>query len=510
MPLQSSENRLVQPSSPTAVSADGPVLDYVSPGIDGYERVLRIRARRLYPISRDDLFAIWTRHQGWDAWMRLRARSRSSIAAYPGGAFRLELAEGPTIHVVTGVVTGIEPTELLSLNWVHHNTHDHGSTLDVTFRQHGDHTELTLTHREIANRREASWLMRLWTSALGRLGVVVSEGRPRTAPRVRTIAPRIRRAGDPEMGPSRVRTFAQSAAFLFALATLPRADVSAQSPADSARAASYFASGNWHAAAQAYGTLTRTDTSAVSWYRYGVALDETGRHDDAIVALRRALRVGPPFANQVRYRLARAHVRRGSPDSAIAELDRAADDGYRSWEAVRDDDVFAPIRGDARFSRTLARIEGNRFPCRRQAERRQLDFWVGDWRVVNGSTLLGTNRVELVNGDCAVQENWTSAGAGGGGKSWSFYDASIQKWRQVFIFDSGGIWEYTGELRDGAMHFERSVAATPNTPAGVQRMTFFPIAKDSVRQYIQSSADGGKTWTVDFDGMYVRTTAPTR
>ena len=80
----------------------------------------------------------------------------------------------------------------------------------------------------------------------------------------------------------------------------------------------------------------------------------------------------------------------------------------------------------------------------------------------------------------------------------------------MFIFDSGGIWEYTGELRDGAMHFERSVAATPNTPAGVQRMTFFPIAKDSVRQYIQSSADGGKTWTVDFDGMYVRTTAPTR
>ena len=113
-----------------------------------------------------------------------------------------------------------------------------------------------------------------------------------------------------------------------------------------------------------------------------------------------------------------------------------------------------------------------------------------------------------MNGDCTVQENWTSAGAGGGGKSWSFYDTSIRKWRQLFIFDTGVIWEYTGELRDGAMHFERSIPATPNAPAAVQRMTFFPIARDSVRQLIQSSTDGGKTWTVGFDGMYVRASSP--
>ena len=504
MPLQSSEPRPAPLPSPAA----GPVLDCMPPGTDADGRLLLIRAHRFYPIAREDLFAIWTSRQGWDAWMRLRARSRSSIAAYRGGAFRLELAEGPTIHVVTGAVTNIQPTEQLSLDWMHENTRDRGSTLDVAFRQHGAYTELSLVHRGIANRREASWLMRVWSSALVRLDAIVSDGAPRAARRMRDVAARIPLATDRDAFADRARTFARSAGFLFALATLPFIATSAQSSADSARAASHFASGNWTAAAQAYGAITKTDTSVMAWYRYGVALDETGSHGEAIVAFRRALRAGPPFANQVRYRLARAHVRHGSPDSALAELERAAGGGYRLWETVRDDDVFAPIRGDARFTRTLARLERNRFPCRQQPEHRQLDFWVGDWRVVNGSTLLGANRVELVNGDCTVQENWTSAGAGGGGKSWSFYDTSIRKWRQLFIFDTGVIWEYTGELRDGAMHFERSIPATPNAPAAVQRMTFFPIARDSVRQLIQSSTDGGKTWTVGFDGMYVRASSP--
>jgi len=72
------------------------------------------------------------------------------------------------------------------------------------------------------------------------------------------------------------------------------------------------------------------------------------------------------------------------------------------------------------------------------------------------------------------------------------------------VFDNGGVWEFTGEMHDGAMRFERSLPSSGNGPAGVQRMTFFPVAKDSVRQYIESSTDGGKTWTPSFYSMYVR------
>ena len=116
----------------------------------------------------DELFAAWTRRTAWESWLRLRARSRATLAANPGASFRLELAEGPTIHVITGTVREVQPDEFLSFTWVHENTNDHGSVIDVSFASYGDQTELELVHRGIASRREAAWLMRLWTAALGR------------------------------------------------------------------------------------------------------------------------------------------------------------------------------------------------------------------------------------------------------------------------------------------------------------------------------------------------------
>lgn len=38
----------------------------------------------------------------------------------------------------------------------------------------------------------------------------------------------------------------------------------------------------------------------------------------------------------------------------------------------------------------------------------------------------------------------------------------------------------------------------------LQKLTFFPISKDTVRQLFETSADSGKTWQLGFDGRYVR------
>jgi len=37
-----------------------------------------------------------------------------------------------------------------------------------------------------------------------------------------------------------------------------------------------------------------------------------------------------------------------------------------------------------------------------------------------------------------------------------------------------------------------------------QKLTFTPYGKDTVRQTFEASNDGGKTWSVTFDGRYVR------
>src|SRR5215218_3970351 len=102
MPLASFETPLE--STTTRAFHDGPILECAppatSPGQDAADPTLRIRAHRVYAASREELFASWTRRTAWDSWMRLRSRSRSTLSPFRGGAFRLELAEGPAIHVI--------------------------------------------------------------------------------------------------------------------------------------------------------------------------------------------------------------------------------------------------------------------------------------------------------------------------------------------------------------------------------------------------------------------------
>jgi len=170
MPLQPSE------IAPFPTPLDGPVLECAPVAADSTEQTLRIRARRLYPVSRNELFAAWTRRTAWESWMRMRARSRATLAPHRGGAFRLELAEGPTIHVITGTVLDKRDAEFLSLSWIHQGKGDHLSTVDVYLRDRHGMTELTLVHHDIARRREAAWLMRLWAAVLRRLATYLEDG----------------------------------------------------------------------------------------------------------------------------------------------------------------------------------------------------------------------------------------------------------------------------------------------------------------------------------------------
>src|SRR5688500_11390905 len=167
MPQQSFESSL---SSPAATAAEyGPLLEGAQGSADA-GHTLRIRARRSYTCSADDLFAAWTSRVAWERWMRLRAKSRASIAACRGGAFRLELAEGPTIHVVTGTVLTLHEPDHVRLSWQHLQGNKRMNVVDVTIRPRLERTELVFTHSDIASRRDAAWHMRLWAMTLRRLG----------------------------------------------------------------------------------------------------------------------------------------------------------------------------------------------------------------------------------------------------------------------------------------------------------------------------------------------------
>jgi hypothetical protein len=141
-------------------------------------------------------------------------------------------------------------------------------------------------------------------------------------------------------------------------------------------------------------------------------------------------------------------------------------------------------------------------PCEDDPVHDQLDFWLGEWRVVGAEgQVLGHNRIEKRHGGCVVSEEWTSARSGVTGGSVNYVDPSDGRWRQVYVGGGGYVFDYEAELRDGAMRFEGRVTA-PDGTGGPTRMVLEPLGDGRVRQTIEHSEDGGATWKTDFVGTY--------
>ncbi len=146
-------------------------------------------------------------------------------------------------------------------------------------------------------------------------------------------------------------------------------------------------------------------------------------------------------------------------------------------------------------------------PCDQDPTYHKLDFWLGDWDVfdLKSGEKDGTNRIEKTLKGCAILENWTEASDHSEGKSLFYVVRATSTWKQVWVEDSGGTKEkklldsydgegvrFQGEIphRDGTSHLDRS--------------TLLPMSGGRIRQTIEISRDGGKTWTTVYDAQYRR------
>jgi hypothetical protein len=138
-------------------------------------------------------------------------------------------------------------------------------------------------------------------------------------------------------------------------------------------------------------------------------------------------------------------------------------------------------------------------PACQTAEYRQFDFWLGEWEVFlpNGNKA-GDSRIESIAAGCALLENWTG-NRGFSGKSVNIYDRADQRWHQSWVDSSGSRLELAGLFADRRMVLSSAPKGGP-----IQRIAWSVNDDGSVRQLWESSADEGKTWTVQFDGRYVR------
>lgn len=155
-------------------------------------------------------------------------------------------------------------------------------------------------------------------------------------------------------------------------------------------------------------------------------------------------------------------------------------------------------------------VEGVReaYPCEGEPGFLRLDFWVGAWDVYVQERKVGTNRIEKILHGCAILEHWASTG-GGEGKSLFYYNHVTGKWKQVWVTQTatrpGGLKEkeLVEEFEDGGVRFQGEI---PLQDGGtmLDRTTLTPLGNGRVRQVIETSRDGGKTWRAGFDAIYVR------
>lgn len=143
-------------------------------------------------------------------------------------------------------------------------------------------------------------------------------------------------------------------------------------------------------------------------------------------------------------------------------------------------------------------------PCQ-STEARQFDFWIGRWEVfVPDGKKAGDNVIEAIDGGCALIERWSGRG-GFTGTSLNSWDAGTKQWRQHWVDNQGGLLRLAGRFEGGSMVLAAS-DPRPDRPGTTrrQRITWTPQADGAVRQLWEQSDDEGATWTVAFDGRYVR------
>jgi hypothetical protein len=132
-----------------------------------------------------------------------------------------------------------------------------------------------------------------------------------------------------------------------------------------------------------------------------------------------------------------------------------------------------------------------------------LDFWVGEWEVSDtGGRVIAKSSIGRSHAGCSITEHWMPL-QGPDGESISWYTADDSTWHQQWVGGGGWIARFAGWAHDGTVTIvetESSMAAF-----GKNRMSYTLLPDGRVKQTVDNTTDGGKTWTSQFVGYYRKT-----
>lgn len=299
-------------------------------------------------------------------------------------------------------------------------------------------------------------------------------------------------------------TIAGLAAVLIAAPAAVRAQSRPATPSPTlTRADSLYARQDFAAAAKAYrAVVAAAPNEGRAWYRLGVSLSNVNDNAGAADAFEHSVAIGHQLLAM--YNAAAMHARLGHRDRALAWLDSTLAAGFSGDSILRNDPDFAALRADSAFQRRVATAERAFRPCQSRPESHLFDFWIGEWDVTGPQGQpAGKSSVQQILSQCVIFENWTDR-QGGQGKSFNAYNADYNMWQQFWTDQYGRVTEYRESERTPEKGLRFLAHQGPRDHQMLIRMTFTPIDAKTVRQFGETSTDGGKTWTTSFDLTYHR------
>ena len=141
-------------------------------------------------------------------------------------------------------------------------------------------------------------------------------------------------------------------------------------------------------------------------------------------------------------------------------------------------------------------------PGKEQEEKRQFDLLLGEWDVVTseGHNTTRDSSIQLLLDQCVLE----NTAGGGTGKSFSPFDTGTKKWIQDWVDSQSNSARFDGGMeKDGVMHYYADDFDAQGKPVK-RHVLFFNFDKDHLRHLCQQSSDGGKTWQMQYDFLYIR------
>lgn len=265
----------------------------------------------------------------------------------------------------------------------------------------------------------------------------------------------------------------------------------------------HFNKQQWKEAAKDYSKyLKKSDGDSSDWYNLALSKARLSQYDDAIKYYKEAQKRNYPVPF-IAIGLAKAYAAKKDIPKMIASLDQGAKNGLAAFSFLKKDPVLSEFQNLPEFKAVLKKVEANAYPCLNKANYRHFDFWLGEWDVMVNGQKVGDNSITMPTGGCAIHESYITAG-NYAGQSINFYDPIDKKWHQHWVGSGGDVYNYLETKREkGLLQFE-SKFMSPNGNISLSRLTFTLNPDGTVRQLFEGSTDNGKTWTPNFDGLYVK------